>query len=182
MDCLQLLLSDYWLHYLNFQSFSIFFFHQKNPKPALLYRDWIESIWNGRESMKADADGLPNRELYALLNISPEASTEEIRKAYRQWAQVYHPDKYQAPQVSLRMHIYMFWFYLFSLTFSFCPLVLVIYIFFEYSKLKLLNDFAVIGICFLFWIFIRVYGLYFDNSHWEHLKLYSTEYKWVHSL
>ncbi|XP_074317433.1 chaperone protein dnaJ 13-like [Silene latifolia] len=38
----------------------------------------------------------PNRELYALLNISPEASTEEIRKAYRQWAQIYHPDKYQA--------------------------------------------------------------------------------------
>lgn len=38
----------------------------------------------------------PNRELYALLNISPDASTEEIRKAYRQWAQVYHPDKYQA--------------------------------------------------------------------------------------
>nr|GMC80941.1 chaperone protein DnaJ 13 [Ipomoea batatas] len=49
--------------------------------------------------MKADADGPPNRELYALLNISPEASTEEIRKAYRQWAQVYHPDKYQAPQM-----------------------------------------------------------------------------------
>ncbi|CAI9095813.1 OLC1v1031835C1 [Oldenlandia corymbosa var. corymbosa] len=35
------------------------------------------------------------RELYALLQISPEASDEEIRKAYRQWAQVYHPDKYQ---------------------------------------------------------------------------------------
>nr|GMD97253.1 chaperone protein DnaJ 13 [Ipomoea batatas] len=45
------------------------------------------------------ADAPPNRELYALLNISPEASTEEIRKAYRQWAQVYHPDKYQAPQM-----------------------------------------------------------------------------------
>ncbi|KAL3499580.1 hypothetical protein ACH5RR_038673 [Cinchona calisaya] len=43
--------------------------------------------------------GAPNRELYALLNISPEASDEEIRKAYRQWAQVYHPDKYQAPQM-----------------------------------------------------------------------------------
>ncbi|XP_027084752.1 chaperone protein dnaJ 13 [Coffea arabica] len=43
--------------------------------------------------------GAPNRELYALLNISPEASDEEIRKAYRQWAQVYHPDKYQAAQM-----------------------------------------------------------------------------------
>ncbi|PIA50197.1 hypothetical protein AQUCO_01300735v1 [Aquilegia coerulea] len=39
------------------------------------------------------------RELYALLNISPEASDEEIRKAYRQWAQIYHPDKYQSSQM-----------------------------------------------------------------------------------
>ncbi|KAL3039609.1 hypothetical protein AAZX31_01G196000 [Glycine max] len=40
-----------------------------------------------------------NRELYALLNLSPEASDEEIRRAYRQWAQAYHPDKYQAPHM-----------------------------------------------------------------------------------
>ncbi|CAA0841850.1 Chaperone protein dnaJ 13 [Striga hermonthica] len=40
-----------------------------------------------------------NKELYALLHISPEASDEEIRKAYRQWAQVYHPDKYQSPHM-----------------------------------------------------------------------------------
>ncbi|KAI6707352.1 hypothetical protein NL676_010314 [Syzygium grande] len=39
--------------------------------------------------------GPPHRELYALLHVSPEASDEEIRRAYRQWAQVYHPDKYQ---------------------------------------------------------------------------------------
>lgn len=49
--------------------------------------------------MKEGDTGAPNRELYALLNIPPEASDEEIRKAYRQWAQVYHPDKYQAPQM-----------------------------------------------------------------------------------
>ncbi|CAL0331697.1 unnamed protein product [Lupinus luteus] len=42
-----------------------------------------------------EQNGEDNRELYALLNLSPEASDEEIRKAYRQWAQVYHPDKYQ---------------------------------------------------------------------------------------
>lgn len=41
----------------------------------------------------------PQRELYALLLISPEASDEEIRKAYRQWAQIYHPDKYQSPEM-----------------------------------------------------------------------------------
>lgn len=55
-----------------------------------------------REGAAASAsgdDGPPNRELYALLHLSPEASDEEIRKAYRQWAQVYHPDKYQAPQM-----------------------------------------------------------------------------------
>ncbi|KAM7273451.1 hypothetical protein ACFE04_028115 [Oxalis oulophora] len=46
-----------------------------------------------------DESGPPNRELYALLNLSPDASDEEIRKAYRQWAQVYHPDKYQAPHM-----------------------------------------------------------------------------------
>ncbi|KAF8380501.1 hypothetical protein HHK36_027988 [Tetracentron sinense] len=45
--------------------------------------------------------GTPHRELYALLHISPEATDEEIRKAYRQWAQVYHPDKYQSLQAIL---------------------------------------------------------------------------------
>ncbi|XP_057976357.1 chaperone protein dnaJ 13 [Malania oleifera] len=49
--------------------------------------------------MKEADPGPPTRELYALLHVSPEASDEEIRKAYRQWAQVYHPDKYQAPQM-----------------------------------------------------------------------------------
>ncbi|KAB1217015.1 Chaperone protein dnaJ 13 [Morella rubra] len=49
--------------------------------------------------MKEGDAGPPNRELYALLHLSPEASDEEIRKAYRQWAQIYHPDKYQAPHM-----------------------------------------------------------------------------------
>lgn len=46
-----------------------------------------------------ESEAPPERELYALLHLSPEASDEEIRKAYRQWAQVYHPDKYQDPQM-----------------------------------------------------------------------------------
>ncbi|XVE57661.1 hypothetical protein DITRI_Ditri04bG0107500 [Diplodiscus trichospermus] len=49
--------------------------------------------------MQDDSSGPPNRELYALLHLSPDASDEEIRRAYRQWAQVYHPDKYQAPHM-----------------------------------------------------------------------------------
>lgn len=43
----------------------------------------------------------PEKDLYARLHLSPDASDEEIRKAYRQWAQIYHPDKYQDPQVSI---------------------------------------------------------------------------------
>ncbi|KAL5225529.1 hypothetical protein ABZP36_012168 [Zizania latifolia] len=39
------------------------------------------------------------RELYALLHLSPDASGEEVRRAYRQYAQIYHPDKYQDPQM-----------------------------------------------------------------------------------
>jgi DnaJ family protein C protein 11 len=46
------------------------------------------------------------RELYAVLNLSPEASDEEIRKAYRQWAQAYHPDKYQNPHVCISLSLY----------------------------------------------------------------------------
>ncbi|XP_011001497.1 PREDICTED: chaperone protein dnaJ 13-like [Populus euphratica] len=45
--------------------------------------------------MDGEEDGPPKRELYALLQVSPEATDEDIRKAYRHWAQVYHPDKYQ---------------------------------------------------------------------------------------
>ncbi|KAG6551992.1 hypothetical protein Mapa_006298 [Marchantia paleacea] len=46
-----------------------------------------------------DADGQPARELYALLHLSPDASDEDIKKAYRQWAQIYHPDKHQTVQM-----------------------------------------------------------------------------------
>ncbi|KAL3679639.1 hypothetical protein R1sor_022595 [Riccia sorocarpa] len=46
-----------------------------------------------------DADGQPARELYALLHLSPDASDEEIKRAYRQWAQIYHPDKHQTVQM-----------------------------------------------------------------------------------
>ncbi|XP_020248063.1 chaperone protein dnaJ 13 [Asparagus officinalis] len=49
--------------------------------------------------MKESAEAPPERDLYALLHLSPEASDEEIRRAYRQWAQIYHPDKYQDLQM-----------------------------------------------------------------------------------
>ncbi|KAM0935599.1 putative chaperone protein DnaJ 13 [Dioscorea sansibarensis] len=49
--------------------------------------------------MEPPEEAATDKDLYALLHISPEASDEEIRRAYRQWAQVYHPDKYQDAQM-----------------------------------------------------------------------------------
>uniref|UniRef100_A0A2P2LJT1 Uncharacterized protein MANES_01G080300 n=1 Tax=Rhizophora mucronata TaxID=61149 RepID=A0A2P2LJT1_RHIMU len=45
--------------------------------------------------MKGEDENTPKKELYALLQVSPDATDEQIRKAYLHWAQVYHPDKYQ---------------------------------------------------------------------------------------
>lgn len=44
-------------------------------------------------------DDEPARELYAMLHLSPDADDEDIKRAYRQWAQVYHPDKHQSVQM-----------------------------------------------------------------------------------
>nr|ATB19888.1 putative OWL1 [Juniperus drupacea] len=52
---------------------------------------------HGRE--KLGEDGVHGRELYARLHVSPDASDEDIKKAYRVYAQVYHPDKYQSHQM-----------------------------------------------------------------------------------
>lgn len=59
--------------------------------------------------MNKAEDGGSNIELYALLHVSPEASDEEILEAYRQWAQIYHPDKYQALQ-ALFLPQFLFYF------------------------------------------------------------------------
>jgi hypothetical protein len=53
---------------------------------------------DGMASTSEPEDG---RELYALLHLSPDASDEEVRRAYRSFAQIYHPDKYQDLQVQL---------------------------------------------------------------------------------
>ncbi|KAG7668677.1 hypothetical protein KSW81_005436 [Nannochloris sp. 'desiccata'] len=37
----------------------------------------------------------PGRSLYAILNVRPDATEDEIRRAYRQLATTYHPDKAQ---------------------------------------------------------------------------------------
>ncbi|GJP52171.1 hypothetical protein CLOM_g13385 [Closterium sp. NIES-68] len=38
-------------------------------------------------------------DLYALLHVSRDASDDELKRAYRQLASVYHPDKYPFPQM-----------------------------------------------------------------------------------
>lgn len=53
--------------------------------------------------MNNDPDGgmdpPPDRELYAILNVSPEATEEEIRRAYRRLATTYHPDKAESQEL-----------------------------------------------------------------------------------
>ena len=43
-----------------------------------------------------DLDDRSADDLYAVLNVSRDASTEEVTKAYRKLAFVFHPDKHQA--------------------------------------------------------------------------------------
>ncbi|KAK9850272.1 hypothetical protein WJX84_010319 [Apatococcus fuscideae] len=51
--------------------------------------------------MDSDTDeDRPGKSLYAVLNVSPTASFEEIRRSYRSLAQTYHPDK--QPSADLR--------------------------------------------------------------------------------
>jgi hypothetical protein len=52
-----------------------------------------------RLQMASTPEPEDGKELYALLHLAPDASNEEIRRAYRSFAQIYHPDKYQDPQV-----------------------------------------------------------------------------------
>ena len=40
---------------------------------------------------------------YELLQITPEASTEEIHKAYRELAMRYHPDRNPTPDAAAQM-------------------------------------------------------------------------------
>nr|GEX65592.1 chaperone protein DnaJ 13 [Tanacetum cinerariifolium] len=59
----------------------------------------------GRGGRRKKVTGKGDRHEEGVWSVEPdlfrsgEASDEEIRKAYRQWAQVYHPDKYQDLQM-----------------------------------------------------------------------------------
>eukprot|EP00850_Spirogloea_muscicola_P007461 SM000037S13596 [mRNA] locus=s37:787424:792215:- [translate_table: standard] len=43
--------------------------------------------------------GLRESDPYALLHVPRDASDDDLKRAYRRWAQTYHPDKYLTPQM-----------------------------------------------------------------------------------
>ena len=45
------------------------------------------------------ANAESNSSYYALLNVSKEASDEDIRRAFRNLAQTYHPDKHAGSEL-----------------------------------------------------------------------------------
>jgi len=54
----------------------------------MLYRNWRQDYWQGVESESA----------YAILGVDFDATSEEIRRAYRALAAKYHPDKVRDDQ------------------------------------------------------------------------------------
>jgi preprotein translocase subunit Sec63 len=55
---------------------------------------WVVSKLFFRPSLRVQAPPVA-QEWYQVLNVSPAASAEEIRAAYRQLISLYHPDKVQ---------------------------------------------------------------------------------------
>lgn len=52
--------------------------------------------------MEASSSRDTNGEFYAILNVPRDASDDDIKKAFRQLAQAYHPDKHTDP--ALKAH------------------------------------------------------------------------------
>lgn len=50
--------------------------------------------WRNRKPQLSDEiSRLSGLEPYEVLNVAPNASTDEIKRAYRQMVKVYHPDR-----------------------------------------------------------------------------------------
>jgi curved DNA-binding protein CbpA len=59
-----------------------------------LFDFWKKKPAGGGEAPRASSRGVPTGvDLYALLEVSPNATEEEIRRAYRKVAAKYHPDR-----------------------------------------------------------------------------------------
>ena len=54
--------------------------------------------------MEPGADEDPGS-LYAVLNVRKDASEAEIKRAYRNFAKLYHPDKQQDPELKQRAEV-----------------------------------------------------------------------------
>ncbi len=52
--------------------------------------------------MEASSSGETSDAFYAILNVPRDASEDDIKKAFRQLAQAYHPDKHTDP--ALKAH------------------------------------------------------------------------------
>lgn len=64
------------------------------------YNGILDEDSNSNSNRKVDEDGnriVKDKEFYNLLGVKPDASAEEIKKAYYVKAKEYHPDHYRAP-------------------------------------------------------------------------------------
>lgn len=59
------------------------------------HSDQTQQTADDRQSRTTDSDDQNSRDPYKVLEISPGASKEEIKAAYRRLAAQYHPDKVQ---------------------------------------------------------------------------------------
>ena len=74
----------------------IMFVRQRGQSPWDMFREWQGGAWTRRPSGPRSEDltaDFSQMDPYTLLEVSPQASPEEIRAAYRRAVLRYHPDK-----------------------------------------------------------------------------------------